>query len=449
MRPGRRPHPLLSGQELPGIPVAAERICCLTEAAEFRRVLLERIAGATRRIYLVALYLQDDEAGREIMDALHAAVEARPGLDVRVLVDWHRAQRGLIGKGKSAGNAAMYQNYAARFGQAIQVLGVPVQNRELFGVLHLKGFIIDDAVLYSGASLNEIYLATHTRYRLDRYHVIESPALAACMVDYLHRVFLDSPAVCSLNQPVIPRRQSGAVRAFRRHLRTERYDFQASAPDHGQVVLTPLSGFGRADNPLNDALLALVKSTQRALVLYTPYFNLPQPIAKALARLLEQGRSVTIVVGDKVANDFYIPPTEPFKTIGLLPYLYESNLRRFALKHREAIRDGRLNVHLWRHADNSFHLKGLFIDDRVAVLTGNNLNPRAWTLDLENGLIIQDPEGLLASMHAAERAAILAHAPRLESYRDLETPHHYPLPVQKALKRMNRIRLDRLVNRLL
>jgi CDP-diacylglycerol--serine O-phosphatidyltransferase len=33
----------------------------------------------------------------------------------------------------------------------------------------------------------------------------------------------------------------------------------------------------------------------------------------------------------------------------------------------------------------------LFVDDDVAVLTGNNLNPRAWALDLENGLLLRDP----------------------------------------------------------
>lgn len=37
-----------------------------------------------------------------------------------------------------------------------------------------------------------------------------------------------------------------------------------------------------------------------------------------------------IIVGDKTANDFYIPEDQPFKIIGALPYLYEINLRRFS-----------------------------------------------------------------------------------------------------------------------
>ena len=38
-----------------------------------KTVLLRLIAGARKRILITALYLQDDEAGREILTALHAA----------------------------------------------------------------------------------------------------------------------------------------------------------------------------------------------------------------------------------------------------------------------------------------------------------------------------------------------------------------------------------------
>jgi len=91
----------------------------------------------------------------------------------------------------------------------------------------------------------------------------------------------------------------------------------------------------------------------------------------------------------------------------------------------------------------------MFIDDGLAVLTGNNLNPRAWTLDLENGLVIQDPEGLLSGAWRQEQTELLAHTTRLEDFRDLETPTAYPLPVRKALKRLSATTLDRLLFRLL
>ncbi len=435
---------------LPAIPMRAGAVRVLSGPAEFRALLLERIRLARRRIVLVALYLQDDASGREIMNALYAAHRANPALDIQVLVDQHRAQRGLIGKVKSPGNAAMYQEYAARFGAGVTILGVPVSRRELFGVLHLKGLIIDDTVLYSGASLNDVYLARGGRYRLDRYHLFENGALADCMVEFIRATFLDRPEVLLLNPGAAtpPDRPSPSMRTFRHELRAAQYVFAGGTPGRGEVAVTPLAGLG-AGSQLNETILAMVKSAQRKLVIYTPYFNLPGDVRRAVSRQLARGREVVIVLGDKLANDFFIPPSEPFKVIGLLPYLYEANLRRFARAQRQAMADGRLQVFLWRHRDNTFHLKGLFIDDELTLLTGNNLNPRAWNLDLENGLLIRDPKGLLKDKHERERALILQHATRLTSFQDLETPSAYPPKVQQALKNLHSVRIDRLLNRLL
>jgi CDP-diacylglycerol--serine O-phosphatidyltransferase len=213
--------------------------------------------------------------------------------------------------------------------------------------------------------------------------------------------------------------------------------------------VTPLLGFGRAGNVLDEALLALLLGARDRVILLTPYFNLPRPVRHVLGLLLRRGCTIDIMVGDKTASDFFIPPEQPFTTIGLLPYLYENNLRRFARAHRRQIDAGRLNLYLWRDGDNSYHLKGLFIDDDVAVLTGHNLNPRAWSLDLENALLLRDPARLLQAQHQAEWAALRQHATRLADYRALETPRQYPAPVRKLLRRVKRTQLDRLLNRLL
>ena len=188
--------------------------------------------------------------------------------------------------------------------------------------------------------------------------------------------------------------------------------------------------------------LEVYKRQQQRLVLFTPYFNLPGPIRRALDARIKAGCRVTIVLGDKTANDFYIPPDEPFKAIGALPYLYEANLRRFCKTHQKAIDAGLLNVQLWHHDDNTFHLKGLLIDEDYALLTGNNINPRAWRLDLENGLLLHDPHKLLLDQHQAELDRILAHTQRLAHHEALEAVEAYPLPVQRLMKRLARVRVD-------
>lgn len=436
---------------LPYIAVAAHNVSTLSDPTMFRETLLTLIGQARRRILLTTLYLQDDDGGREVLAALYAAKAAQPQLDIAVFVDWHRAQRGLIGKSKSAGNAVFYKDLAQRLGPGVDIYGVPVQRREVMGVLHLKGFIIDDSVLYSGASLNDVYLHRHSRYRLDRYHLIRNRSLADSMASVLTGLIRGSAAVHPLDTGKAPKTVAlrNAIIRFRRALAKARYPFASDTIKSGDVGVTPLLGLGVRGNELNLTILKLIRQTQHHLVLFTPYFNLPGPIRKAIDAKIKARCRVTIIVGDKAANDFYIPPNEPYKTIGALPYLYEANLRRFCKTHQKAIDSGLLNVHLWHHEDNTFHLKGLLIDDDYALLTGNNINPRAWRLDLENGLLIHDPQKLLIDQHMAELDRIMAHTRRLDHHKRLDAVETYPLPVQRLIKRLARVRADRLVNQVM
>ncbi|MBV7416268.1 CDP-diacylglycerol--serine O-phosphatidyltransferase [Aeromonas sp. sif2433] len=436
---------------LPQIAVPADRFQVLGSAKEFKSRILSLIASATQRIYLVALYLQDDEAGREILSALYAAKQRNPALDIKLFVDFHRAQRGLIGKGKQGGNHLMYQEMAARHEHQIAIYGVPVKGRELLGVLHLKGFIFDDTLLYSGASLNDIYLHQQERYRFDRYHQITSPELTRSMVNYVDDVFLRSEAVQRLDRAEIPSAKllKGPIRRFKHSLRTSQYRFKSTLVGAEDVAITPMAGLGKRGNQLNRMIRNLVRATEREIFICTPYFNPPKELNKDVEALLKRGCKVTIVVGDKTANDFFIPPEEKFSTIGGLPYLYETNLRRFAERNQRHIDSGRLNLMLWCCEKNSYHLKGIFVDEEWALLTGNNLNPRAWALDLENGLLVHDQHRHLRERFAEERANILAHARRISHFDQIEQIKDYPEQVRKLLARIHRVRAHILLKRII
>lgn len=125
------------------------------------------------------------------------------------------------------------------------------------------------------------------------------------------------------------------------------------------------------------------------------------------------------------------------------------HLRRFCRTHHGAIDRGLLNVHLWCHERHSFHVKGLMADDDYTLLTGHNINPRAWRLDLENGLLIHDPQRKLLRRNQAELKTIRAHTRRLNRYTSPETIDSYPASVQRPLKRLGRTRIDRLLNQVL
>ncbi|CAM2743031.1 CDP-diacylglycerol---serine O-phosphatidyltransferase [Pseudomonas gessardii] len=436
--------------KLRGFPLTADAIEVLSGAAEFRRCLLENIAQAQHRIYLVALYLQQDEAGQEVFDALHAAKAARPELEIVVMVDWLRAQRGLIGAGKQPGNSAWYQAMTQAHPTHVPVYGVPVQTRELFGVLHLKGFVIDDSVLYSGASLNNVYLHKFDKYRFDRYHLIHNKPLADSMQHLVEHGLVASKAVHRLDLPNLPTTRSlrNDIGDLRSRLKHATYDTTAGQAGIGGLSVSPLLGVGK-NNPLSRVICELIASAQQQLTLCTPYFNLPLPVTREINRALARGVKIDIIVGDKTANDFYIPPSEPFRIIAALPYLYEISLRRFAKRHQRMIDSGQLSLHLWRDGDNTYHLKGMWVDERYTLLTGNNLNPRAFRLDLENALLIDDPQGQWLAPRRSELAEIFRHATRIQGYQQLQTLVDYPEAVGKFLRRVSRVRVERLLYRIL
>ncbi|WP_455864756.1 CDP-diacylglycerol--serine O-phosphatidyltransferase [Pantoea agglomerans] len=436
--------------QLPKLSQSAADFTTLYSAADFRKTLLEKIAGAKHRICIVALYLENDDGGRSILNALYEAKRLRPELDVRVLVDWHRAQRGRIGAARTATNADWYCELAdAHPDIHITVYGVPVNTREALGVLHLKGSIIDDTLFYTGASLNDVYLHQHDKYRYDRYQLITNPTLASTMFDWIETNLIQAEAVHRLDQHERPKSPEikNETRQFRQDLRGFDYEFEGDA-NNEQLAVTPLVGLGKR-SLLNKTIFHLMPCAEQKLTLCTPYFNMPAILVRNIIWLLRQGREVEIIVGDKTANDFYIPEDQPFKIIGALPYLYEINLRRFLSRLQYYVTNGQLTVRLWKDGENSYHLKGMWVDDEWLLITGNNLNPRAWRLDLENAVLIHDPLQQLIEQSRHELALIRQNTTVVEHFHDLESIADYPLKVRKLIRRLRRIRIDRLISRIL
>jgi len=436
--------------QLPKLSQSVADISTLYSPADFRQTLLEKIATAQSRICIVALYLENDDAGRAVMDALYAAKQARPALDISILVDWHRAQRGRIGAARGVTNADWYCEMATRHADiAIPVYGIPVNTREALGVLHLKGFIIDDTLLYSGASINDVYLHQHDKYRYDRYQLIRNTQLTDTMYAWINLNLKSAEAVNRLDfaeRPSSPEIKN-ETRQFRQDLRGFNYQFEGNAGNE-ELAVTPLVGLGK-HSLLNKTIFHLMPCAEQKLTICTPYFNLPALLVRNIIHLLRQGKQVEIIVGDKTANDFYIAPDQPFKIIGALPYLYEINLRRFLSRLQYYVTNDQLVVRLWKDGDNSYHLKGMWVDDEWQLITGNNLNPRAWRLDLENAVLIHDPHQQLTHQRDKELMLIRQHTTVVTHFRELESIADYPAKVRKLIRRLRRIRIDRLISRIL
>lgn len=436
--------------KLPKIALLAEQINTLFSPVDYRHTFTQLIEKAQKRIYIVALYLEQDDAGKDILHTIYQAKKANLQLDVAIFVDWHRAQRGRIGEQATCTNADWYREIAAQYPEIdIPIYGVPVNTREVLGVLHLKGSIIDNTLIYSGASINDVYLHKHDKYRYDRYQLIDNQILADSLVNYIKTNLQDPEAVHQLNTENCPTNAEikKEIRKFRKHLKNVDYQFIANA-NNEQLAITPLVGLGK-ESILANTINHLIASTEEKLIICTPYFNFPSIVTRRISRLLFEGKQVEIIVGDKKANDFYIPEDKPFKLIGTVPYLYEIYLRRFVKKLQKYVDNGQLIIRLWKHEDHTYHLKGLWIDKQWHLITGNNLNTRAMLFDLENAILIHDPKNELQQDKQTELENIRHHTTKLTSFQELDTPQAYPEKVKKIIRRLRRIRIDKLINRVL
>ena len=70
---------------MPCLPIAAGKVQTLESPVDYRETILALIAQAKKRILIAALYLQDDDAGREILAALYAARHPEQVLSVALL----------------------------------------------------------------------------------------------------------------------------------------------------------------------------------------------------------------------------------------------------------------------------------------------------------------------------------------------------------------------------
>ncbi len=420
---------------LPKIAIDPNEYTILEDPKIFHQRLLDLIKHAKQRICFSALYLQNDEAGNEILQALYDVKKDKPNLHIRVYVDYHRALRGLHGKGPQIGNNVWYHQMAQKQLQHPIIYGVPVKRREVFGVLHLKGFVIDNTILYSGASINNVYLNFADKYRLDRYHEIVSDHLADAICNYCTQAFHQTGATFDLSQNNLPNIKELApkIKEQRLLLVDATYHFANESIQDNQIGITPLVGLGKRKNQLNATILNLINAANKKIVIFTPYFGFPLTLLRHVNNALKRGIDITLVIGDKEANDFYIKPSEPFNKAGGIPYIYEMNLRKFVLAHQKYIDKNQLHIHLWHDKDNTYHVKGITVDHDYALITGNNLNPRAWGLDLENGLLIHDPHHLLLEKLTHERDYLLTHTKQITSATQIQQLEDYPQEVRSLI----------------
>lgn len=468
-----------------GYIVNADQFNNIIDPEAYKKKLLDLISVAKNRILMNCLYLENDESGRLLVQALKDRVQQNPQLVVDIFVDLHRAQRTRFGQEKSQINAHWYYNELAQFNQQlvkqygltrnpINIYGVPCNARELFGVYHIKGFVIDDALLYTGASINNNYCA-YSCYRLDRYQLITNKELADSFYNFTITNFAQqlpdalqasdlskqyaSPVVCFSSTQIVPagKKERLEYKNFRQNFLLNhklQYQLEKINPNkgnnlaQGQILITPLYGIGK-NNFINQCVFDAIRQAKEHITIYTPYFNFTKNLTKNIIAKINSGVKVTIIVSDKVANDFYSPTEDSnYSSANALPYLYEINLRKFVESYQDLIDKGLLEIYAWKDGDNTYHAKGLDIDGKLYILTGSNLNLRSFNVDAENSLLVHDPHQQLQQQIHQEYQYFLKNCQHITHFSQIQTRKDYPQRVRRTLRRASFFFIDKLAKRL-
>jgi CDP-diacylglycerol--serine O-phosphatidyltransferase len=107
-----------------------------------------------------------------------------------------------------------------------------------------------------------------------------------------------------------------------------------------------------------------------------------------------------------------------------------------------------LNLHLWRDGDNTYHLKGMWSISAIRLADRQQPQPAGVSSRPENALLIDDPQGEWLEPRAKEQAEIFRNTTRIASFQNLETCRS-TRRVAKFLKRVSRVRIERLLYRIL
>ena len=117
--------------------------------------------------------------------------------------------------------------------------------------------------------------------------------------------------------------------------------------------------------------------------------------------------------------------------------------------HRQQINEGILKIRLWKDDLNTYHVKGISVDSRYHLITGNNLNPRAWGLDLENGLLVDDAHHVLLEKINHERDYLLSKSAEITTESELESLEDYPEQYRRVILKVRKFGAQWLLRKLL
>lgn len=431
----------------PCIPLHADSVTVLRDPGEFHAWLLREISTARERVRLASLYLGSGPLAAQLVRALGEATARQPQLRLSFIFD---AQRGMRDHDAGTSSAAVLAPLADAHPDRVAVhlfrtpalipllrMLLPERWNEVFGVMHLKVYLIDSAVLLTGANLADDYFST----RQDRYYVIRAEpqvldwfsALLDATEGLSSRVLGPGHAAAAPASTLVPHAPPAARAAALSALMAlvsplaapagvaanalaspRSLSKRVIAADADRAWLVPTIQLGavglRQDERICEALFTLAPE-RSLLTLALAYFNLPP---RSLGAALLRSRAHTLVVTTHPAGSAFAGARG---VSGLIPRAYSRLLDEFLAAAAAVKAPSRsLDCVEYLRAGWSFHCKGLWLTPAsqatpiATVIGSSNYSARSVARDFEAQAVLLTTNERLRGAMERERAAIVSQA---------------------------------------
>jgi len=407
----------------------------LEQGSDALAMRIHLIRSARERIELMNYIFHDDESGRLLLAELVDA--ARRGVSVRVLVDslFSLDNVELLAGLELLGAGIEIRFYNPQFDRAslgdLGLAGAVICCfRQINNRLHHKMLAVDGRHgMVGGRNSADRYFDLDTRMNfLDMEVVVSGDVVVEMSADFDR--FWQHP----LSRPTRHTRDVAAVIEKRRpqHIVLERDNRAAYALDmlespHWLDDLLGEAGFQvgavryfsdppdkvrQLESEVSTRVLHdLIAGAKERVLIQTPYFVLSRNFERLLADLDD---SIEVVVSSNslASTDawpvYAISRRQRYRMVnGLGVRLHEAkpfpaDLERFNRRYEQLVIDRALGITSPMRIDPpsatadrpgpriSVHAKLLVIDDRIAVVTSHNFDPRSEVFNTENGIIVED-----------------------------------------------------------
>ncbi|KAI9023831.1 hypothetical protein CLU79DRAFT_804006 [Phycomyces nitens] len=408
----------------------------LYEPSDFYRELKKRILSAKDNIFLATLYIGQSE--KELVDTIRTALENSDSLKVHILVDCLRGTRASQSQSSATLLLPLIRDFPAGRVQVsmyhtpdlkgILKKALPQRFNESIGLMHLKVYGFDDAVMLSGICKSCFRANLSTDYftnRQDRYIVFDKqPELARYYHNLINLVGsfsyqLGLPQSTQSYTLTMPSSMPDPVRQsslFKAKVRSRLESFISDAmkktkesttkDDTAVLPVIQMGPFGiRQDEKMTLELLEIVhrqgksKDSWWTIHLTSGYFNFTDRYKSFILRTQARFQFIT---ASPEANGF-------FNSRGVsrfLPPAYTHIERQFYRQITRANKQDVISIEEYKRPGWTYHAKGLWVClanqiwPSVTMIGSPNFGHRSSNRDLEaQAVVITNSKELQESLH--------------------------------------------------